>query len=308
MMTKSSEFIAFRPGNLAAEFAKRWPGQSSIAAKTLLSQTFAMLEAEKRLVRLAFSPAEIQTIVTALYNKCDEWPLIVHVLSEATKANSLVVEIARRFHVDTAALIGKLQALNPGTLFAIYDGVTQLRCLPVHEAIGPNGFPSLAALRRLGLLEVQGAPAWGLCVVRLADFSASEWVLRRSPADLGLTFSSHPVEDLAKSLVAFEHAMRSGDVDPDRDAAGYGLAYSVAIQKSWRHFRVEEDKDGCVVVREISRASILEDIHNGSLTGLVLEGVNAPDADSGFLAPTTTKSPLKAKARRPRKRGPQHPS
>lgn len=280
-MATQAEFIAFRPGELTVEFAKRAPaGQASLVAKTMVAQTFAMLKAEAGRLRATFGSAEIQIIVTALYDKRDDWSRIDQTVSEAAETNVMIAEIARRYSVDTAALITKIQRLTPGALLAIHDTMLQLRCMPMRELMGLNGFPSLAALRRVGLVEVQGPPAWGLCIVQLADHSFSELVLRHNPTDLGLADSKRSINDLARALVEFERSMRGGPVDPDNDAAGFGLAYAIAVQNGWRHFRVEENQDGGFNVVQISRDAILQDLQDGSLRDLTLEGINAPEAET----------------------------
>ena len=269
-------FIAFRPGPLAGEFAKRAPdGRASILAKALLAQTFAMLKAEAERLRALFEPAEMQIVAAALFDEFEDALHIPRLVAHAITNDPLCDQIAKRYSVDTAALNAKLKTLSPGALFAIQDRLTQLRCLPFNEIIEPNGFPSLAALRRLGLLKVQGHPAWGLCFVKLLDRDASEIVLRRDPSDMGLGRSSRDLDDLARSIVTYTRSMLTGEHDPDKDAAGFRLAYSIAVETGWRYFRVEEQKGGSAVVIQVPADAIQ---HDESLSDLAFAGLSAPEA------------------------------
>jgi hypothetical protein len=279
MMSKQADIISFRPGEYAGEFAKRAPdGQMSIVAKTLAAQTFAMLRAELAQLAGTFGAAEMQIIVAALYDAPNDPAQIAHTVTQAVARGAMVRDIASRYNVDTAELISKLQRLHPGAQFAIKDAVVQFRRLPMNEAWGLNEYPSLATLRRLGLLATEGRVAWGFCSVGLASFSVSEFVLHRDPSSLGLRDSSHTIDELARAIVGYTRAMLGGEVDPANDDAGFALAYSIAVKTGWRYFRIDEREDGEACVVQISREALLDDIEDGSGQGLVLEGINAPEA------------------------------
>jgi hypothetical protein len=285
-MPKQADLVSFRPGELAGEFVKRsFDGQMSMVAKTLAAQTFAMLRAELAQLAGAFTAAEMQVIVTALYDGPNDPSQVTHTVTQAVSNNAMVGAIARRYKVDTATLISKVGRLHPGAQFAIQDAVMQIRRLPMDEALGLNGFPSLAILRRIGLLATQGPAAWGLCSVQLSNFSNfTEFVLRRDPQNVGLKESSNGVDELARAIVAYTRAMVDGEVDPDKDVAGHGLAYSIALKTGWRYFRVDEQEGGEARVVQISRETILSDVHDGSLQGLTLEGINAPESTQATLS------------------------
>jgi hypothetical protein len=298
---KQGDLVSFRPGELAGEFAKRAPdGQMSTVAKTLAAQTFTMLRAELAQLAGKFGPAEMQVIVTALYDGPNDPSQMTHTVTQAIAHNAMVGAIARRYKVDTAALISNVGRLYPGTRFAIQDAVIQLRRLPIQEALGLNAFPSLAALRRIGLLATQGPAAWGLCSVQLSNYSNfTEFVLRRDPKNVGLKESSYGIDELALAIVGYTRAMMDGEVDPDKDVAGHALAYSIALKTGWRYFRVDEREGGEARAVQISRETILSDLHDGSLQDLTLEGINAPEitqATPSERAGTETNTPT-----RPRK-------
>jgi len=298
---KAPNFISFRPGDLTGELLKRAPdGQTSMVAKTLVTQTLAMLRAELAQLEGVFGTAQMQVVVAALYDGPNDWSQVTHTVAQAVAHNAMVSAIARRYKVDTAELILKVVRLHPGAQFAIQDAVMQIRRLPMEEALGLNGFPSLAALRRFGLLAIQGPAAWGLCSVQLSNYSNfTEFVLRRDPQNVGLKESSYSVDELARAIVAYTRAMVDGEVDPDKDVAGHGLAYNIALKTGWRYFRVDEQEGGEARVVQISRETILSDLNDGSLQDLTLEGINAPEitqATPSERAGTETNTPT-----RPRK-------
>lgn len=290
-------FIGFRPGSLAGEFAKRAPdGQASILAKTLLARTFAMLKAEAARLRDLFGPAEMQVVVSALYDEFEDALQIPRLVAHAIANDPLCGHIAKLYSVDIPKLNSKLETLSPGALFAIQDGLTQLRCLPFNEIIDPNGFPSLAALRRMGLLKVQGHQAWGLCFVKLLNHSVSEFVLRYDPTNMALNRSSHALDDLTRSMVTYTRSMLAGERDPDKDAAGFGLAYSIAVETGWRYFRVEEHKGDNAIVIQVPPDAIQ---HDETFSDLAFEGLNAPEAAERVASKAVDR---KEAAVRPRKR------
>ena len=178
----------------------------------------------------------------------------------------------------------------------------QLRRLPMEEALGLNAFPSLTALRRIGLLPTQGPAAWGLCSVQLSNHSNfTEFVLRRDPKNVGLKESSYGVDELARAIVGYTSAMLDDEVDPDKDVAGHGLAYSIALKTGWRYFRVDEQEGGEACVVQISRETILSDLQDGSLQDLTLEGINAPESTQPTpLEPAGTETHTATRPRKPR--------
>jgi hypothetical protein len=302
-VAKQADLISFRPGELAGEFAKRAPdGQMSMVAKTLAAHTFAMLRAELEQLAGTFSAAEMQVIVTALYDGPNDPSQVTHTVTQAVARNTMVGAIARRYKVNTADLISKIGRLHPGAQFAIQDAVMQIRRLAISEALGLNGFPSLAVLRRLGLLPTQGPAAWGFCSVQLSNYSNfTEFVLRRDPKNAGLRESSYGIDELARAIVGYTRAMLDGEVDPDKDVAGYGLAYSIALKTGWRHFRIDEQEGGEARVVQISREAILSDLNDGSLQDLILEGINAPEITQTTLperAVGENNAPIRPRKRR----------
>jgi hypothetical protein len=236
-----------------------------------------ILDAESGFLGRTFRPAEMQLVAAALLGGVEDAAQIPAAVAIAAKSNSVIANMARRYSVQIPTLVAKLDAARPATLLAIAYGMMRFRKMRPTEMLGPNALPSLATLRRLGLVKASGHAAWGLCVVQLSDYRTCEFVLRDDPRGLELDSASHGLDDIAAAIVGLATALIDGDVE--NDVAGFGLAYTMALLTGWRHFRVQDREDAASVV-QISREIILKDLYDGSLNGLVLQGINAPEVST----------------------------
>jgi hypothetical protein len=277
-LMKKPNFISFRPSDLAESLIKRGASdEMSGVAKLMLGRHLRLLDLEQEKIRASFSSPEMQVVVAAVYEAADDPMQIPQVVTESVRKAGYVREIARRYSVDADGLIAKMQSLSAGGLFAIHDAVLQFKQLPFGESMGLNGFPAPGALRRVGLLEVEGAAAWGLCVVRLSNYASHELVLHRNPLDLSLGSTSLTVDELAQRLIGCVKVSAVGKIRPEQDVVQFSLAYRLAIAKQLRYFRVQEDEAGNISTVEIKREHLISDMHDGSSEGLVLQGINAPE-------------------------------
>ena len=280
---KKHPTVSFRPGPaLASELLKRGQeAEMSLTAKDVATKYFAMLEAERAGLQTAYSAAEMQIIVLALFDRRDETAAVETRLT-AGLSESWVQHFATRVKVEPEALIDKTRRLTLGAKRALEDGVTQLQRLPIQEVIGPNQLPSLVVLRRLGFVSVEGPAAWGFCVVshlrrKEGSLGHNEFVLRRSPGAVGIKQSSDSADDLARQLVSVSRRLFTAP-SAEVDALSFAIAYKIAVKTGLRRFRVDESEDGASArIVELAPRDLEEMIHEGSLQDLVLAGVNAPE-------------------------------
>lgn len=272
-----SEFVSFRPGELAAELGKRADAAAtSTTAKNLLRMTFDVLRAEAAKLQKQFQPAEMQSIFAVLYDQPVEPAQLSAALVAALQSPATVTaDIIRRRQVDVPTLIEKVRGLSPGACFAIADAQTQFKRLPLADAVGLNGCPSIAALKRLGMIATPDA-AWGFAVVNLVDHNFIECVMRHDPVALRLPKQGWSQDKLAKNAVTLARQLLSGAISDDN--ALFATAYQIALETGWRFFRVQEGrKESGTTIIQITPEQLAHDLSDGSLRDLSLRGVNAPD-------------------------------
>lgn len=221
-------------------------------------------------------PAEMQIVAASLFASVSEAAQIPTVVAAAIKSDRAVQYAVARAGIDVQTLRGKLDALPPVALLAIQHGVTQFMTMSANEMFGPNRLPSLATLGRLGLVKAHGQAAWGFAIVQLADWRTCEFVLRQDPSTTGVDQLPYSLDHACAGIVKLVRSAFDGEVVPKDRHMALRLAGLIALRAGWRNFRVEE-RNGCAVV-EIPREDLLGDFYRGELAGVVLQGINAPEA------------------------------
>jgi len=286
-MRKNMDIVSFRPGELLGELCKRGDEkQASIVAKQMLVRTLSMLRAEAAKLQRAFSPTEMQVVVGALHHRTEGSDNLADRVEAEIENSGLLRHVVKRTAINTSALSKTLRELGPGAQFAIEDGVAQFRRFPVGEQFGLDGLPLLATLRRLGFVRTSGRPAWGYCLVAAIDTKRQSWtsefILWSNPDLFPHRPLSDSIDELSQGMIAFVREQRARQstqrLDGFDEERGFALAYKIAAVTGWRHFRVEESADGDKPkVVALTGEALMSALHEGSLTDLVLEGVNACD-------------------------------
>ena len=126
----------------------------------------------------------------------------------------------------------------------------------------------------------------GYCLVAAIDTQrrswTSEFILWSNPDLFPRRPLSNSIDELAEGMIAFVREQRvrqsARSLDGFDEERGFALAYKIAVLTGWRHFRVEESVDGDKPkVVALTREALMSALHEGSLTDLVLDGVNASD-------------------------------
>jgi hypothetical protein len=229
----------------------------------------------RELLQRTFRPAEMQAIVASLFGGAVNSARIPTMVTSAVKSDRTIQRMISRSGIDIGRLVTKLNALPPPVLLAMQQAMSLYRAMSNTEMVGPDKLPSLATLRRLGLVKSTGAAAWGLAVVQLADWRVCEMVLRQDPKRLGIDGLPYSLDDAASGLVELVRSLLDGEVVPNEREVAFGLIRLIALHTGLRYFRLEE-RNNCAVV-EIPREHLLEDLYRGELGGLVMEGINAPE-------------------------------
>ncbi|OYU87666.1 MAG: hypothetical protein CFE29_22795 [Bradyrhizobiaceae bacterium PARB1] len=178
--------------------------------------------------------------------------------------------ILRRFGIGEDVLNSKLAATTFEMRSAIMDKLNEWSRLDTDESMGRNALPSIATLKRLGLISPDDEnAAWGYLCLR-TDMNVTEFVLREP--ERAASAAEGDVQTLASNLVTASES----SAQPVADDALYEIIYRIVKSTGWRRCLVVADGGG-VKVSEIPVATLLSDIYGGSLEGLVLAGVNAPD-------------------------------
>lgn len=278
---KKHPTVSFRAGPmLAEELLKRGDeAEMSLIAKGIVTDWFETMKAEKAGLRMKFRPAEAQIIFLALYDVRDETAALETRLATGL-SESWAQDFAARLKIESDALINKVRSLTPGAKRALEDGAAQLRRMPIEKAVGPNGLPSLVALRRLGFVSAFGPAAWGYCVVvhpyvKDKPGFMNEFVLRPDPIAAGVKETVESVDELAMKLVAASRTLFAS-ASAEADAASFTLAYQIAVKSGLRRFRIEASEDGASArIVEITLRELEQSIYEGSIRGVVLADVDA---------------------------------
>jgi hypothetical protein len=300
---KKPSFVSYRPGTQEDDLWMRADKHEiSITAKALLSRTFEMLRDECARLRKEFTAAEMQVLFFALHDVDMRAAPLASRLAKLFATDRTVADVLRRCRVDGQALVSKVQALTPGALFALEDGLTRFRRLPFREQLGINGLISVPTLQRLGFVATGGPPAWGICVVCVDERNYLELILRLPLQSVKVGKPTKSLDALAADLIAQGHVSMEGAFNNKHDLECYRLAYLIAAKTGFRRMRVEQLDDKPAKVIELSTEGLRSDLDDGSLEDVVLAGVNAPDSPEGEPQPREAAKLQAADVNGPRRR------
>lgn len=133
-------------------------------------------------LRQTLLPGEMQVVVASLLKGPIDPGQIPVVVAAVIKTNRAVQYVVLRTESDARVLCTKLGDLSLAALAEIERAVSVFREMNGDEMFGFDRLPSLASLRRLGLVRSSRHAAWGLAVVRLSDWRVCEVVLREDPS------------------------------------------------------------------------------------------------------------------------------
>jgi hypothetical protein len=185
--------------------------------------------------------------------------------------SGIVPVIIKKYHIKVDYLVTKLQGLAPDLKQVLVKGLGEWQNLDVTEMMASNGLPSISTLARLGLVEpAKGEVAWGWFCYR--NLSAIYEYALYNPERMPTT-ESRTTDELAAELVRLVEASPS----PMDDETITDCVYRIMKVTGWRRCLLVADDRG-VKVTDIPVKDLLHDHYDGSLKGLVLAGVNAPDS------------------------------
>ncbi|OYU88245.1 MAG: hypothetical protein CFE29_18090 [Bradyrhizobiaceae bacterium PARB1] len=220
--------------------------------------------------RRRFSASEMMLLASSAMGRTLDPDSLVEQVGHDMATMPVFQMMLERYNIRKDRLNSKLAGTPHELRVAILIQLNAFHRLGTDEAMGANALPSIATLRRMGLvLPEDGDPAWGFFCVRVG-MRFTEFVLRH-PERLA-SVSEGKVQTLAEELVdRFETASSAADKDEMVE-----IVYRIAKSTGWRHGLVVSDGD-CVKATKIAISELLSDVYDSSLQGVVLAGVNAPD-------------------------------
>ena len=222
-------------------------------------------------VRRRFKPAEMMLLAgSAMGRKVDPVGFAEQVRRDVAASSGVFPMIIKKYRINAEYLVTKLQATSPELMEVLLARLGDWQQLDVDEMMAENGLPSVSTLSRLGLVEPAGVAAWGLVCLRHAS-AIYEFVLNR-PERMRLA-ESRTADAVAADLIQLVEAAPS----PLDDETVLDCVYRLVKVTGLRRCLVVAD-DRSVRVTEIPVKDLLQDLYQGSLKGVVLAGVNAPDS------------------------------
>jgi hypothetical protein len=220
-------------------------------------------------IRRRFRPSEMQVLAaSAMDHEIDAASFADHVRDDLA-SGGVYAMMAQRYDVNAVRLVSKVRSTSAELTAVLLARLGDWKRLPYDESMGGNALPSICSLQRLGLAETEGPPAWGWFCLR-NGLKVFEFVLRH-PARMPLA-ESRTMDDVAAELVRLAEASPS----PLADKSVWDCVYRLVKVTGWRRCRLTVDECG-VQVSEIPIADFLSDLYDGTLQGVALAGVNAPD-------------------------------
>jgi hypothetical protein len=223
-------------------------------------------------VRRRYIPSEMMLLAgLSMGDEIDPMSFIDRIRKGAAATSGIVPVIIKIYHINVDYLVTKLQGMAPDLMPVLAKRLNEWQRLDVHEMMASNGLPSISTLARLGLVEpARGKIAWGWVCYRTMS-AIHEYTLynqERMPL-----IESRTKDELTAELVRLVKASPS----PVDDETITDCLYRIVKVTGWRRCLLVADDCG-VKVTEIPVKDLLSDIYDGSLKGLVLAGVNAPDS------------------------------
>jgi len=219
-------------------------------------------------LRRRFRPSEISILAGSAMGRTLRASNFADRVRNDLVSGGIFGAMVQRTNVHPDLLLHKLERLSEEQLETLTEALLDWSHLPNHEAMGPNGLPSISTLQRLGLVEPpKGRVCWGLLICR-REIQYDEFLIYRP--ELIPEVENEPVEDLALELV---EKLRAGE--PLNDQAIWDCVYRIHRATGWRRILVEVAEDP-LRISEISIGGLLEAIYEGNLSGVGIEGVNAP--------------------------------
>ncbi len=216
-----------------------------------------------------FRPAEMQLLAaSAMGRKVDAAGFADQVRKDVAAGGVFAKIVQDRFNPEY--LVSKLQSTPDEMMQVLLARLGDWQRLPIDEAMAINGLPSISTLQRLGLIEPDGAAAWGRFCFRNQS-KCYEFDLHH-PERMPLS-ESRTTDELAAELVRRVEASPS----PLDDETVWDYVYRIVKITGWRRCLAVAGDRG-VRVAEIPVSHFLRDRYDGTLNDVVLAGVNAPDS------------------------------
>jgi hypothetical protein len=222
-------------------------------------------------IRRRFCSGEMILLAgSAMGRAIDPSSFALQVRKDVAAPTGVFPMMIKRFGINADNLLKKLQATPPELMEVLLAQLGKWLRLDIDEMMASNGLPSISTLQRLGLIEPdKGEVAWGWFCFR-NGLSVYEFVLHH-PERMPDT-ETRTTYELAAELVWLIDASPS----PADDTMVWDCVYRIVKASGWRRCLVAVD-DHSVKVAEIPIADLLQGRYEGTLKGVVLAGVNAPD-------------------------------
>jgi hypothetical protein len=223
-------------------------------------------------VRRRFMPNEMMLLAGLSMGHAIDRVSFTDLIRKGVAATSGIVPvIIKKYDIKENYLVTKLQGMAPDLMQVLVKRLGEWQGLDIDEMMASNGLPSIDSLARLGLVEpAKGKIAWGWFCYR--NLSAIYEYALYNPERMPPT-ESRTTDELAAELVRLVEASPS----PMDDETITDCVYRIMKVTGWRRCLLVADNRG-VKVTDIPVKDFLRDRYEGSLKGLVLAGVNAPDS------------------------------
>jgi hypothetical protein len=223
-------------------------------------------------IRRRFRPAEMMLLASsAMGRKIDPVGFAEQVRRDFA-SGGIFAMIVKKYDIKAEYLVSKLASTPAEMMEVLATQLDEWQRLDIGEMMASNHLPSISTLQRLGLIEPdKGDVAWGWFCFRNRCLAIYEYALHH-PERMPPT-ESRTTDDLAAELVRLVEASLS----PLDDETITDCVYRIVKVTGWRRCLVVADDRG-VRVTEISVKALLRDRYEGTLKGVVLAGVNAPDS------------------------------